>query len=74
MDAGDARLAGEVWHPERNLQAGVVMIGGSGPTERSNADHRLRAEADAVPAAYNLAYLCGVDQERASGLSQVIQA
>jgi hypothetical protein len=36
MEAGDARLAGEVWHPESDLQAGVVMIGGSGPTERSN--------------------------------------
>jgi len=36
MDAGDARLAGEVWHPESDPQAGVVMIGGSGPTERSN--------------------------------------
>jgi pimeloyl-ACP methyl ester carboxylesterase len=36
IDAGDARLAGEVWHPESDLRAGVVMIGGSGPTERSN--------------------------------------
>ena len=36
MDAGDARLAGDVWHPEGDLRAGVVMIGGSGPTERSN--------------------------------------
>jgi pimeloyl-ACP methyl ester carboxylesterase len=36
LDAGDARLAGEVWHPESDLRAGVVMIGGSGPTERSN--------------------------------------
>jgi len=36
MDAGDARLAGDMWHQESDLRAGVVMIGGSGPTERSN--------------------------------------
>jgi hypothetical protein len=36
IDAGEAGLAGEVWHPEGDPQAGVVMIGGSGPTERSN--------------------------------------
>ena len=36
MDAGDARLAGEVWHPAGDIQAGVVMIGGSGPADRSN--------------------------------------
>jgi hypothetical protein len=36
IDAGDARLAGDVWHPGGELQAGVVLAGGSGPTERGN--------------------------------------
>ena len=36
IDAGDAGLAGEVWRPAGDPQAAVVMVGGSGPTERSN--------------------------------------
>ena len=30
------RACGDMWHPESDLRAGVVMIGGSGPTERSD--------------------------------------
>jgi uncharacterized protein len=36
---GNAVLAGEVWHPQTDLQAGVVMVGGSGPTDRSNGGY-----------------------------------
>src|SRR5258708_24423995 len=35
----DAVLAGEIWPPENDLQAGIVMIGGSGPTDRSNGGY-----------------------------------
>ena len=39
--AEDAVLAAEVWRPENELQAGIVMIGGSGPTDRSNGEYFL---------------------------------
>ena len=34
-----AALAGEVWLPEQDTRAGVVMIGGSGPTDRTNGGY-----------------------------------
>jgi hypothetical protein len=36
IPAGDVALGGEVWMPSGQVAAGVVMIGGSGPADRTN--------------------------------------